>query len=321
MSLKAKCACCLQTDVRLQACATCSMVQYCSKECQKKHWKSEHKQRCKKGDRELYHYVPDETAEERECSVELNTALSAFQTSFDAMSAEERDASVMDFAASSKKIRKNKENPTDPVERWAAVCATSRLVFLYMTNQEWIRAKKSMVDFFRLLEMLDKCEMSQGQREMLHIESEFNSMQLNMRTVDDVLFGAENKASRKRIHAMPAGPDKCRESYALLENVALAQQNYARLGNKFTDTNMYLCMNMTLGCVSAIADLGCDTAQGVVLAQSFRYMDAQIAHALSMFSNAHIAYPERAEQFSQLNSLMDIVEHMKIKVGFRDGTA
>jgi len=54
------------------------MVQYCSKECQKKHWKSEHKQRCKKDDQELYHYVPDETAEERECSVELNTALSAF---------------------------------------------------------------------------------------------------------------------------------------------------------------------------------------------------------------------------------------------------
>jgi len=321
MSVKAKCACCLQTDVHLLACATCSLVQYCSKECQKKHWKSEHKQRCKKGDRELHHYVPDETAEELECSVELKTALSAFQISFDAMSGEERNASVMDFAASSKNIRKNKKTTTDPVERWAAVCATSRLVFLYMSNQEWIRAKKTMVDFFRLLDMLDKCEMSQGQRDMLHIESEFNSMQLNMCTVDDVLFSAENKASRKRIYAMPAGPEKCRESYALLENVALAQKNYARLGSRFTDTNMYLCMHMTLGCVCVIADLGCDAAQGVDLAQSFRHMDAQISHALSMFSNALIGYPERAEQCSQLKNLMGIVERMKIKAGFRDDTA
>lgn len=42
-----KCAMCLRVGVKLYRCAGCNAVGYCSKECQKQHWKAAHKQNCK----------------------------------------------------------------------------------------------------------------------------------------------------------------------------------------------------------------------------------------------------------------------------------
>ena len=64
---KLECANCGVSDKPLLACARCVLVHYCSRECQKEHWKNDHKQRCVPLDKRK----PELNAEknENECAI------------------------------------------------------------------------------------------------------------------------------------------------------------------------------------------------------------------------------------------------------------
>jgi len=44
---------------KLSACGRCGLVVYCSKDCQRAHWKVNHKQRCIQGERQVKVYRPE----------------------------------------------------------------------------------------------------------------------------------------------------------------------------------------------------------------------------------------------------------------------
>ncbi len=58
--LPCRCFSCQEESDSLLLCASCQQAKYCSKECQKKHWKKQHKMECEEASIELPRIISQE---------------------------------------------------------------------------------------------------------------------------------------------------------------------------------------------------------------------------------------------------------------------
>lgn len=322
MSLARKCAWCLATDVKLFHCAKCSLVTYCGRECQLKHWKGEHKASCSKTQTEVTWRVAAAKPGHTPSVVGDSTPGNISMTLFLKMTKEQQTQAVVDFAQHTRPIRKYKDEMRDASLRWAAVQATSRLVLMCLNIDDWGGANDRLHAFFQLVDRLEKVEPSQAQRDEWGLDSHVESMTKNRCMVQEILLEAEIFATRKRVYALKPGKNKSQQTYALLERIMLSQKQYEALGPDFLASNVHSRIEMINTCISFLVDLGCthkDVNHGVQLGKTFEILDKQLALGFTIFESAVENYPERDEQFSCLQRLARVVKRMKKDVARRTG--
>jgi len=317
MLLARKCAWCQATGVKLPSCAKCCLVAYCGRDCQKKHWKTEHRASCCKTNVDLTFCIEAHRAGQAR---KLDGDSSAENISMDLflkMTPEAQSKAIVKFAAATRPVRKYKKVMTDASLRWAAISETSRLVLMHMSVDDWHAADKCLRAFFRLVKKFDMVESSQTQRDTWGLYSHIENMTKNRCVVREILLEAEVVVTRKHVWLLAPGPDKSQQTYALAQRIMLTQQHYAKLGRNYEQMNMFSRIETIILCVCALVDLGCTkdaVDNGVELNKTFALLDYQVALGFTVLASADEDYPERVEQVSTLQRMVGIVERMKDSV-------
>ena len=314
MLLARRCAWCQATGIKLSSCAKCCLVAYCGRDCQKKHWKSEHKTSCCKTDVILTRCTQEHKPGSARKIVGDSSAENISMDLFLKMTTEAQSEAIVKFAAATRPVRKYKKEMTDASLRWAAISATSRLVLMYMSVDDWHAADKCLRAFFRLVKKFEMVESSQTQRDKWGLDSQVENMTKNRCVVQEILLEAEVFATRKRVWELEPGLDKSQQTYALVQRIMLSQQQYAKLGPEYVQMNTFCRIDMIIICVCFLVDLGCTedaVDNGVELDKTFAFLDNQVALGFTILASADGDYPGRVEQVSTLQHMVGIVERMK----------
>jgi len=311
MSMARKCGWCRAADKQLFRCAKCCLVSYCGRDCQLKHWKSEHKASCRKTQLKITFSVVGENAPQivGDSSPE-NISMGLFVK----MTAAEKEEAVVKFSNATRSVRKYKDEMIDVSLRWAAVSATTRLALMKMVMNDWEGADTQVRAFFRLVERLEQIHPSQAQRDEWRLDNSVVSMTKNRCVVQEVLLKADIFVTQKRVWDLEPGKHKSEQTYALVQRIMLSQRHYVKLGPEYVEMNVYCRIQMVDMCMTFLVDLGCkheDVENGVELYKSFGMLDNQLALGFAIFDSAVKFYPERAEQFAKLKRLVGVVKTMK----------
>jgi len=321
MSLARKCGWCQATGIKLSNCAKCCLVAYCGRECQKKHWKSEHKAHCCRSDVEITVNITAAKPGRPHKVVGDSTPENISMDLFLKMTKEEQKVAVGNFAKATHSTRKYQDTMTDVSLRWAAVSATSRLVMMSMSIDDWTSADTRLRAFFRLVNLLEVVKPTQAQRDEWGLENYVSCMIKNQRVVEEILLEADIFLTRKRVWQLKPGKHKSEQTYALVQRIMYSQRHYVKLGGDFVEMNVYSRIEQIDLCISFLVDLGCtdeDVGNGVELYKTFGMLDSQLALGFSIFDSARQDYEQRAEQVSSLNFMVGVVKGMKEDVELRD---
>lgn len=316
MSLSRRCAWCQVEDESLLSCKQCQQVAYCGRECQVSHWKNGHKASCNKT-QTLITFMAGKhkpAAGDIGDSTPENISMALFVK----MSKPDQEKAVVKFAKATKSIRHYTETMVDSSLRWAAVSVTTRLVLMDIYINNWDRAHKRLCAFFRLVERLQCVEPSPAQCEEWGLDIYVSTMAQNHCVVREMLLEAEFEITSKRVWILEPGHNKSEQTYALVERVMLSQKEFVKLGPHHVEMNVYYRIEMIVLCISLLVDLDCTKDaidNGVVLDKTFRMLDYQVALGFTILKGAKEHYPQRADQFSMLQEMEDIVERMKVRVG------
>jgi hypothetical protein len=230
---------------------------------------------------------------------------------FLAGTADDRHACIKKVAKDSKAARKTSSGMQDVERRWAAVFATSRLVILCMANNEFVPARNHVTEFFRLWKLFEVLECSQEQRNIWEVDCHLICMTKNQCVLDAMLLDTENLDTRRRVWALPPGPEKTAQSYALIASVEASQAMYHTLGKDFVHLNFAGRVFMIFTCIYFLVDLGTNVADGVILSKTFRLLDKQMQLCGEMLQNQDISYEGRAQDDASFRRMVGIVKRMK----------
>ena len=309
-----KCGFCKQIFEKLYACKKCSLVAYCGKDCQRQDWKRGHRETCRDESISMTLKFHDSTLGET-MAVDrvglLGEDSYVCMKKFNAATADERHALIKKVAKDSKSARKRTSGMNDVTQRWAAAFATSRLVILCMTNNEFVPARTHLNEFFRLWKLFEVLECTEEQRDTWQTDCHFACMQKNQCVLDLMLLDAENLDTRLRVYKLPKGPDKTKQAYDLVTSIEASQALHTSLGEDFKSINFGGRIFMVFASLYILLEIGCDTANGIIFEKSFGMLDRQMAFCQEMLQNTDIIYDLRDEDKERWLRLEDIIGRMK----------
>ena len=322
--MDAKCATCLRGDCKLRRCAQCSLVQYCSKDCQKTHWKQGHKESCKKNTDCVRVVLHEQTKAEVKALSQHSLLASGLKDNvphqiFDKkLLPEERHEKAVKFSNASKKTRKKQPGDTASAkDAWLRAVATSGLVVSHIHDNEWLPAQKALKDFFRFHEIFEGTVFTRQEHDCWQVDCYVNAMKKNGHMVTQQLLNAENEAGRIRVDSMAASPEKTERAYLLVTNVELEQETYAPMGNVFMRANLKFCVQVCIKTVVMLVNLGNSPAHGIDPPKSLHLIEKQLCSALALLADNKKQYSERREQKKELDRLQAEVNFRKITGWFK----
>ena len=321
MLVAKKCACCQRVDCSMNVCGQCKLVAYCSKACQKQHWKQGHKANCREQIGEVRMIVEDQTPGElatispQFLRTHYNNAGMVPSVVFSNMSLKATGKTAAAFSAANKKMRKKTANsgPDSAYVVWQRAMATSAVVGMEMIDHSPLLAKKALLDFFRLYETFKGLPCTQKQRNIWHVDSYVKAMVYNSFQVDQQLLNAQNEESRKRIANMPDPPsaEKREQVFALVENIELEEATFGPMGQIFLDTNIECAVEVCVQAANMLLNLRC---KGEDCVRSSRLMRTQLSLARKMLADTKTKYPARSQHVEQLNQLDFFASFRRFKI-------
>ena len=320
MAMDMKCSQCQRKDCRLLICSRCKYTAYCSDVCQKLHWKNGHKQMCQRKTEQVTVVMHEQTAAEIKAMTQrLKHGLrehTCIPVNFSPdMTPSAREQEMHHFAAATKKSRKKRgsgvQRPDTAVDVWLRCMATSGLVVTQMRNNAPFMAKKSLVEFFRLLATFKGMASTKQERNLWQVDSHVTCMTNNRYAVDQMLLNAENEAMRTRMDGMQNCPEKCKLAYDLVQNIELEQATYAPLGPDFMRSNMIFCVEVCVQAVHMLLRLGEVAPDGVDGPKRLKLMQTQLSFAAALLAGTATDYSVRSEHTSQLRRLEGVLNFRK----------
>jgi hypothetical protein len=218
-----------------------------------------------------------------------------------------REQEMQHFTAVTRKSRKKRgrsvKRPDTASDIWLRCMATSGLVVTQMRNNAPFMAKKSLVEFFRLLATFRGIASTKQERNLWQVHSHVTCMTNNSFAVDQMLLNAENEAMRTRMHAMQNSPEKIILAYDHVRNLELEQTTFAKLGPDFMKSNLGFCVQVCLQAVLMLLRLGMPEADGVDGPRRLRLMQTQCSFAQALLAGTGMDYSVRSEHIMQLRRL------------------
>jgi len=315
-----KCSQCQRKNCRLLICSRCKHTAYCSDVCQKQHWKSGHKQMCQRKTEQVTVVVHEQTpAENKAMTQRLKHGLGEhirIPVNFSQdMSPSAREHEMQHFTAVTKKARKKRgcgvQRADTAMDIWLRCMATSGLVVTQMRNNAPFMAKKSLVEFFRLLATFRGMPSTKQERNLWQVQSHVTCMTNNRFAVDQMLLNAENEAMRTRMDGMHDSPEKIKLAYDLMQNIELEQATYAPLGPDFMRSNLIFCIEVCVQAVHMLLRLGEPVPDGVDGPKRLKLMQTQLTFAGALLTRTTTDYSVRSEHTSLLRQLHDQVNFRK----------
>jgi len=314
-----KCANCKRIDCSMLTCARCSLVAYCSKECQKHHWKNGHKGSCKKKTGEVRLVSDEQTAGEAaaltSAFLQGNCMNADLPTDiFHRMSLEERATSAAAFSVTTKKMRKKRANSGAETAHqvWKRAVAYTGVVGIEICNHAPFAAKKALLEFFRLHEVFQGMASTQEQRDIWNVHSYVKAMVYNSYQVDQQIMNAENEEWRARLEPMPPSVQRSEQVYLLVENIELEQATFGPLGQIFVDANVAFIVDSCVRAVHMLLQIGCPPAYGLDSIRSSKLMEKQLSVAYDILASTPATYHGRSEHIAALDRLRFFVVIRKL---------
>ena len=306
-----RCALC-QSRGKLLMCSKCCLVSYCSKECQKQHWKEGHKTHCKNNISSVkVVLMPQSSAEVN--AADSNVLAESYEAStvpeniFNVSTPEQFARDTLHYTARTKSTRKGRGVTNNFKTCWDAAAGFAGCVCMHMRAKSHVQARKSLDDFFRLLTIFNTFETTEAERNVRQVPSIVASMEKNKTMLDLLLLKYQNDTLTARIACMENGVERTQQIYALLESIALEQTHATELGDEFYKENMQMTICDAVAGVILLMNVNMNGGHGEDRTRSFTMCNQQLEYARNLLGKKYACKTLQAKNGPEIHLLQVMV--------------
>jgi len=287
-------ACLAMASGKLKECGGCRMVQYCSRACQKTHWK-EHKKHCKQPAPGMDLFLLRASMEAGEASGLPRVYFPA--CIFNSECSGEDVAETEQFLRTCKKSLK--ESLLQGAEgMWQAAVQCVSMAAADTKLNRFLHAKGHIDKFFEFVQAFKSSEPAptKARCDVLLVESYILCMKVNRTENNKIILNAHNTARADNLALRAAGSDRRGETHALVASFIAEQREWEKQGN------WWQCMRIDWLCIDLMFDIFISSAT-----HAHTTADLDLAHTL--LEHAHRVLTVHKEEASseylhQLSSLV-----------------